>query len=139
MNRIRTNHISKNHYGCKHDPLLNIPLDYVNPDELHLLSDRLLQNIDKVMERDTVEDFNKASGQSKRVFLTKLAATINESMNEPFSVWNKMNAEGSDNDVVECTSLLGVEKIICFLWVVYICIYSIYRVAQKKVLLFDLV
>lgn len=112
LDGIKTNHDSKTH-GCIHPPLLNIPLNHVIADELHLLlrvTDRLLQNIiDEVLERDAVEDFNKASGQPKKAFLTKLVATINE-LGIPFSVWNKKNADGSASNIVECTSLVGPQK-----------------------------
>lgn len=56
----------KDNYGCIHEPLLNIPLTHVIPDELHLLlriTDRLLQNvIDEVLERDPIEDSSTTKG-----------------------------------------------------------------------------
>ena len=56
-------HWSKVNYGCINEPLLNIPLTNVIADELHLLlriTDKLLENIiDKVLEKDTIKDFNK--------------------------------------------------------------------------------
>jgi hypothetical protein len=104
---------TSNSDGCIHPPLLNISLDHVIPDELHLLlrvTDRLFQNIiDKVLERDAIEDFNKASGQPKKVFLNKLVSTINE-LGIPFCVWNKKNANGSQSNIVEYTSLVGQQK-----------------------------
>ena len=63
LDGMRTYHGSKNHYGCIHAALLEIPLNHVLPDELRLLlrvTDRLLQNIiDEIIERDAIEDFNK--------------------------------------------------------------------------------
>ena len=54
-------------FGCIHPPpLINIDLDHVVPDELHLLlriTDRQLQNvIDEILECDSIADFNKPKG-----------------------------------------------------------------------------
>ena len=103
----------ENNYGCINEPLLNIPLTNVIADELHLLlriTDKLLQNvIDEVLEKDAVEDFNKKRGIPKGVHLTKLVNCIN-SLGISFSVWNKKNADGSESQVKEFTSLLGSQK-----------------------------
>ena len=43
------------------------------------ITDKLLQNvIDKVLERDAVENLLKPRGQTKRVHLNKLVKVINE-------------------------------------------------------------
>jgi len=72
---------SKDNFGCIHEPLLNIPITDVIPDEPHLLlriTDKLLQNvINEVLERDAVEDFEKSRGQPKGIFLNKLVKAIN--------------------------------------------------------------
>ena len=103
----------ENNYGCINEPLLNVPLTNVIADELYLLlriTDKLLQNvIDEVLERDAVEDFNKKRGTPKGVHLTKLVHCIN-SLGISFSVWNKKNADGSESQVKEFTSLLGSQK-----------------------------
>lgn len=80
---------SKDNFGCVNEPLINIPLTNVIPDELHLLlriTDKLLQNvIDEVLERDAVEDFSKTRRQTKGINLSKLAKAIN-SLGISFSV-----------------------------------------------------
>ena len=83
------------------------------PDELHLLlriTDRLLQNvIDEVLERDAIADFQKTRGQPKGVYIAKLIKSIND-LGILFSIWNKKNADGSDSQIKDFTSLLGSQK-----------------------------
>jgi len=104
---------SKDNFGCVNEPLINIPLTNVIPDELHLLlqiTDKLLQNvIDKVLERDAVEDFSKTRGQTKGINLSKLVKAINF-LGILFSIWSTKNADGSESQVKEFTSLLGSQK-----------------------------
>ena len=104
---------SKDNCGCIHHPLFDIPLPNVIPDELHLLlriTDKLLQNvIDEVLERDSVEDFDKPRGQTKGAHLKNLVQAIND-LGISFSVWNKRNPDGSESQVNEFTSLLGTQK-----------------------------
>ena len=104
---------SKDNFGCIHEPLLNIPTTHVIPDELHLLlriTDKLLQNvIDEVREQDAVKDFDKPRGQPKGTYLAKLVKAIND-LGISFSLWNKRNADGSESQVKEFTSLLGSQK-----------------------------
>ena len=113
LEEMKTLCSSKDNFGCIHEPLLNIPLTHVIPDELHLLlriTDKLLQNIiDEVLERDAVEDFDKPRGQPKGIYLTRLVKAIND-LGISFSVWNKKNADGSESQVKEFTSLLGSQK-----------------------------
>lgn len=76
----------------------------------HLIIDKLLQNIiDEVLERDAVEDFDKPRGQPKGIYLTRLVKAIND-LGISFPVWNKKNADGSESQVKEFTSLLGSQK-----------------------------
>ena len=104
---------SKGNYGCINEPLLNIPLDNAIADELHLflrITDKLLQNIiDEVLERDAIEDFNKSRGRPKEVYLAKLVKNIND-LGISFAAWNKKNADGSESNIKEFTSLLGSQK-----------------------------
>lgn len=82
-------------------------------DELHLLlriTDRLLQNvIDEAMEFDAVDDFTKPRGQPKGLHLLTLIKSIND-LGISFSIWNKRNADGSESNIIEFTSLLGTQK-----------------------------
>lgn len=77
------------------------------------ITDKLLQNkifSDEVLEKDAIEDFNKPRGIPREVYLTKLVKKIND-LGLSFSVWNKKkNADGSENDIKEFTSLLGSQK-----------------------------
>ena len=104
---------SKDNFGCIHKPLIDIPLTNVIPDELHLLlriTDKVLQNIiDEVLERDAIEDFSKPRGQPKGIHLSELVKAIN-SLGISFAIWNKRNADGSESQVKDFTSLLGTQK-----------------------------
>ena len=71
----------KKEYCCVCKPLLNVPLDHVIPDELHLvlrITDVLLTNVlDDAMERDEKEDNLKARGMEKGVHLKAIVKIIN--------------------------------------------------------------
>ena len=90
---------SKSHFSI-------ISLSNVIADKLHLLlriTDKLLQNVvDEILERDALDDFDKARGQPKGIHLAKLVKAIND-LGIPFSVWNKKNADGSESNVKEFT------------------------------------
>ena len=79
-------------YGCVHQPLLNVLLDHIILDELHLLlrvTDTLLDNlIEDAMEWDEDEDWCKSKGKHKGFHLKKLVTTIN-SCGVTFSIWEK--------------------------------------------------
>lgn len=105
--------LNKNNSCCIHEPILNIELDYVILDELHLLlriTDRLLDNmLTECEERETNENFTKSSRENKSNYTNDLVKIINQ-MGITFSVWNKKNADGSASNQKECTSLLGSQK-----------------------------
>ena len=63
----------------------------------------------ELLEKDTIKDFNKPRGRPKEFYLTKLVKNIND-LGLSFSVWNKKNADGSERDIKEFTSLLGPQK-----------------------------
>lgn len=75
-------------------PLLNVLLDHIILDELHLLlrfTDVLLSNlIEDAMELDDKDDFCKKRGEPKGIHLRKLTQLIN-SCGVTFSVWEKKN------------------------------------------------
>ena len=79
-------------YCCIDSPLLNIPLDHIILDELHLLlrfTDVLMSNlIEDAMELDDKDDFLKKKGEPKGTHLRKLTQLIN-SCGVTFSVWEK--------------------------------------------------
>lgn len=97
-------------YCCVHDPLLNIPLDHIILDELHLLlriSDILIDNIvQDAMQWDDKETW--ITGK-KKVHLDKLIQAIN-SCGVSFSFWEKGNADGKGSGTGEWTSLMGYDR-----------------------------
>ena len=94
-------------------PLINIDLDHVVPDELHLLlriTDRLLQNvIDEILERDSIADFNKPKGNPKGLLMQQFVKDVND-LGVTFSVWYKKNADGSSSKILDYTSCVGAQK-----------------------------
>ena len=100
-------------YCCIDSPLLNIPLDHIILDELHLLlrfTDVLLSNlIEDAMELDDKDDFFKKKGQPKGTHLRKLTQLIN-SCGVTFSVWEKKDGDGKGMGKIDWTSLMGDEK-----------------------------
>lgn len=113
LDEIKKNSKSKDNYGCIYQPLIDIELDDVVPDELHLLlrvTDRLLENvIDELLEKSVIEDFNRQKGQPKGVLLAKFVQGVN-SCGIPFHVWYKKNADGSRSNILEYSSLVGSQK-----------------------------
>ena len=94
--------------GVKHPPLIDIPLNHVIVDELHLflrITDVLLRNvIQHVIEEDlkTTRKADLLSGPH----LTMLVKCIRK-CGISFSVWCKQEGEGSK---VDWTSLMGPDK-----------------------------
>lgn len=100
-------------YCCVESPLLNVPLDHIILDELHLLlrfTDVLLSNlIEDAMELDDKDDFCKKRGEPKGIHLRKLTQLIN-SCGVTFSVWEKKDGDGKGMGKMDWTSLMGDEK-----------------------------
>ena len=100
-------------FCCVNPPLLNIPLDHIILDELHLLlrfTDVLLSNlIEDAMELDDKDDFFKKKGEPKGTHLRKLTQLIN-SCGVTFSVWEKKDGDGKGMGKIDWTSLMGDEK-----------------------------
>ena len=100
-------------FGCIYPPLIDIELDHVVPDELHLflrVTDRLLENvIDEIIEQASIADFNKPNTQPKGQLLKNFVENINE-LGVPFSVWYKKNSDGSSSNIPEHASLVGAQK-----------------------------
>ena len=100
-------------FCCVNSPLLNIPLDHIILDELHLLlrfTDVLLSNpIEDAMELDDKDDFFKKKGEPKGTHLRKLTQLIN-SCGVTFSVWEKKDGDGKGMGKIDWTSLMGDEK-----------------------------
>ena len=102
---------SRDNYGCCKEPLLNIELDHIVVDELHLLlriTDVLTANlITEVTEWDI--QANLENKQNKDTHLNKVVSCI-RSCGVSFSVWRKKNADGKENNVHDWTSLMGNDK-----------------------------
>ena len=102
----------KKEYGCVCEPLLNIPIDHVIPDELHLLlriTDVLLTNLlDDAMERDEKEDNVKTRGMEKGLHLKAIVQLIND-CGVTFTIWEKQDSANGAT-MIEWTSLMGDEK-----------------------------
>ena len=103
--------ISKDNYGCCKEPLLDIELDHIIVDELHLLlriTDVLTSNlITEVIEWDIEENLESTS--NKQVHLNKLINSI-RSCGVSFDVWKKKNADGKESSIYDWTSLMGNDK-----------------------------
>lgn len=104
---------SKQQYCCKNMPLLDVPLDHIVLDELHLLlriTDTLLSNIiEDAIELDDKDDYFKKKGESKGVHLASLIRLIN-SCGVTFTIWEKRDEDGKGTGKKDWTSLMGDEK-----------------------------
>jgi hypothetical protein len=88
---------SKQQYCCKDMPLLDVPLDHIVLDELHLLlriPNILLSNIiEDAMELDDKDDYFKKKGELKGVHLAMLIRLIN-TCGVTFTIWEKCDEDG---------------------------------------------
>ena len=92
-------------------PLLNIPLDHVVADELHIrfrITDVLLNNLIQLMvEKDKRQQFKgkKMDSQSLNAFVQCV-----RQCGVTFDVWQKVNADSSQSGLYDFTSLMGDDK-----------------------------
>ncbi|XP_048589349.1 uncharacterized protein LOC116615043 [Nematostella vectensis] len=104
---------STDNYCCGAEPLLNIELDHVIVDELHLMlrvTDVLTKNlVYQAIDRDKKDDFDKKRGEGKGSHLKKLVSTI-RSLGISFDVWEQLNADKSSSGKYDFTSLTGSNK-----------------------------
>ena len=102
---------SSDNYGCYREPLLNIKLDHIVVDELHLLlriTDILTANlITEVIEWDMEE--NTENSQNKYTHLNKLVSCI-RSTGVSFKIWTKKNVDGKKSNLPDWTSLMRNDK-----------------------------
>lgn len=112
---------SKDNFCCDKKPFLNIELDHIVVDELHLMlrvTDILLENI--VIEHldwDVDDDVNKKKGEPQGLHSKRLIQGI-PSCSVSFDVWEKKNADGKTSGKHDWTSLSGTEKKI--FWMLYL-------------------
>lgn len=119
LEELRTlckNHPTKKNsynYGCEREPLLNIQLDHVVVDELHLMlrvTDILLENvIDAALDWDKFIEMDRTRGQERGVHLKKTVEHI-KSLGISFDVWEEKNADGRASGKYKWTSLTGNDK-----------------------------
>ncbi|XP_065182417.1 uncharacterized protein LOC135813127 [Sycon ciliatum] len=98
-----------NKFGQKAKPLVNLPLEQVVIDELHLmlritdvLTDNLLQ---QTMWLDKQAKSKTLAGPHTEMLVTAISAC-----GVSFSVWEKTNADGSGSGRLDFTSLMGPDK-----------------------------
>ena len=102
-------------FSCINPPLLNIPLDHIILDELHLLlrvTDVLTRNLlDEMIEWDVEEAHKNKVSNPKAIgqHLQEAVQTINK-CGVTFHVWEKKNADGKGSGTYDWTSLMGNEK-----------------------------
>lgn len=106
---------SKRNFCCINPPLLNIPLNHVILDELHLflrITDVLTRNVrDEMIEWDD-EESHKRKVANRSVIGQHLQTAV-EAINKcgvTFRVWEKKNADGKGSGTYDWTSLMGNEK-----------------------------
>ena len=80
MNELSQNKKAKEKYCCEHKPLMNIELEHVILDELHLLLrvlDVLIENLIRdALQWHQKDNFNKKRGDQKNKHLNDLQKTI---------------------------------------------------------------
>ena len=106
---------SKDNYGCCREPLLNIELDHVVVDELHLLlriTDVLTANlITEVTDWDIEANLEE---KTKQRCTPKQASQLHKILWSVFCGLEKKNADGKQSNVHDWTSLMGNDKKILF-------------------------
>lgn len=104
---------NKEKYSCENTPLINIDLEHVILDELHLLlriMDVLIGNLVKeVIQWDTKDNFQKKKCDKKYDHLNKLQSTF-RSCGVSFDIWEKTTEDGKGSGQYDFTSLLGSDK-----------------------------
>lgn len=96
-------------YCCVNPPLLNIELDHIIPDELHLLL-RIIGNlVADAVEWDRSDNWNKKKSERKNTHVIELTETI-RACGISFDIWEKSNADGKGSGTYDFTSLMGSDK-----------------------------
>lgn len=105
---------NKYNYSCEHEPLINIELDHIIVDELHLMlriTDKVLSNlINHSLDWDMEVELDRVRGQEKGVHLKRTVEFI-RSLGISFNVWEVKNADGTrSSGRYDWTSLMGDDK-----------------------------
>ncbi|XP_028405265.1 uncharacterized protein LOC114527775 [Dendronephthya gigantea] len=103
----------KNRFSCQHKPLLEVKLENVVLDELHLMlriTDILTKSlVNEALEWDFKDNSNKPPKDRTSKHLSDLVECI-QSCGVSFNVWEKRNADGKGSGVHDFTSLMGSDK-----------------------------
>ncbi|XP_067042143.1 uncharacterized protein [Acropora muricata] len=103
----------KKRHSCEHQPFLNIPLENLILNELHLMlriTDRLTGNLVKyALEWDNKENFDKPPSQQSDKHLQALVKAM-KNCGVSFNVWEKLNGDGKGSGLYAFTSLMGSDK-----------------------------
>ena len=92
--------------GSIESPLLDIEIDHVVPDELHLLlqvTDILIRNLIFYMKKLDVK------ARSGNQHVNNLVTKVRE-CGISFQIWEARDADGRTTGKLECTSLMGNDK-----------------------------
>ena len=112
MNEL-ANKKTKQKYCCVNPPILNIELDHVILDELHLLlriMDILIENlVHEALRWDEEDNWKKRKCEQKTIHLDHLKDII-RSCGVSFDIWEKTNADAKGSGQYDFTSLLGPDK-----------------------------
>ena len=74
------------------------------------ISDKLIENlVQEAVDWDNEDNYNKPRKLATRTHIESLINAIN-SCGVSFSVWEKMNADGSGSNSFDFTSLMGTDK-----------------------------
>ncbi|CAB3983391.1 Hypothetical predicted protein [Paramuricea clavata] len=106
-------HARSSKCSCAHQPLINIPLENVVLDELHLMlriTDKLTTNLVMEMQDwDREDNLNKRPIDRTNMHMDSLIKAIN-SCGVSFNVWQKMDGNGRESGLLDFTSLMGSDK-----------------------------
>ena len=110
-NTVTDGKTGKNKYGQKHEPLINVELDHIVIDELHMmlritdiLTNALVKN---AMQKDKLEGHKKVLEAPNLLNVIKAANACGVS----FNVWEEKNADGAASGHYTFTSLMGTDKV----------------------------
>ncbi|KXJ10506.1 hypothetical protein AC249_AIPGENE18777 [Exaiptasia diaphana] len=103
----------KKEYSCEHLLLLNISIENIVIDELHLMlrvTDKLTKNlVEEALSRDAKDNLDKPPSKHTMKHLDDIQKAIC-SCGVSFSIWEKKNADGKPSGLYDFTSLMGSEK-----------------------------
>ena len=104
---------SRENYCCDKQPILNISLDHIVIDELHLMlriTDISIGNlVQECLDWNKDDDLDHKKGAATGLYLKSLIRVI-KSCGVSFDVWEQRNADGKGSGKHDWTSLLRKDK-----------------------------